>query len=87
MLVCYCLYARCKKKPTCFLGKQQSTTCGGPRKFISMDVQCLYKKMYMSDELALWNLNFVVAFLAVALREFYDLFSDSGFWIASSGIS
>lgn len=52
-----------------------------------MDVQCLYKKMYMSDELALWNLNFVVAFLAVALREFYDLFSGSGFWIASSGIS
>lgn len=41
----------------------------------------------VSDELALWNLNFVVAFLAVDLREFYDCFSDSGFWIPSLGIS
>lgn len=33
----------------------------------------------MSDELALWNLNFVVAFLVVDFRDFYDLFSDCGF--------
>lgn len=32
----------------------------------------------MSDELALWNLNFVVAFLVVDFRDLYD-FSANGF--------